>query len=88
MSGGPSLSFVLLSEARYPDAGALVQAAAALGETLTPGEVSDEGVMVFHTADGKTLMVMLVEAAHPDAAHMPMGLASTNITMRVLPSAV
>lgn len=76
MSDGVSLSFVLLTEARYPDPRALIAAAASFGETLTLDEASNDGPMSFRLADGNLLMVMLVDAPHPDAPHMPLGLAS------------
>jgi hypothetical protein len=76
MAGGPTLSFVLLERAEVPDPGAFVEAAAQLGLTATPGESSDDGPVSYEIAGGGTLLIMLVDAPHPDAERMPPGLAS------------
>lgn len=76
MSDGPALSFVLLKEARNPDPEALISAAAALGEVLTVGDTPEDGPVSYELAGGGTLLIMLVDAPHPDAPQMMQGLAS------------
>ena len=76
MSAGPSLSFVLLERAEYPNADGVVAAAAELGVTLRPGKHAPEGPMSFEIDGGGVLLVMLIDAPHPDAAQMPTGFAS------------
>lgn len=78
MASGIALAFVLLETAAYPEADALVDAAAQAGLTLTPGELPEEpdGPRTYEVDGIGTLMLMLVAAPHPDAAEMPSGLAS------------
>lgn len=68
----PNLSFVLLSSPARPDPAAVVASAQALGITLVPDAKASD-VTAFELGAGRTLMVMLVEAPHPDAATMPFG---------------
>ena len=75
MSSGPSLSFVLLERAALPDPAALQSNAAAYGLRLQPGAVT-EGVMQCEIDGLGDLMISLMPAPHPDAAHMPRGLLS------------
>jgi hypothetical protein len=76
MSAGPALSFVLLERGEYPDPGALVAAAEELGLTLRPEALAAEGPVTYDIAGAGTLLLMLIDAPHPDAAQMSRGLAS------------
>jgi AcrR family transcriptional regulator len=74
---GLGLAFVLLERAESPDTAALVSAAQRLGLTLRPNPSDgDDGPSTYEIEGGGTLMVMVVNAPHPDAAGMPTGLAS------------
>lgn len=70
------MSFVLLERAEYPDPGALVAAARELGLTVRLESADDEGPVTYDIAGAGTLLVMLIDAPHPDAASMSRGLAS------------
>jgi hypothetical protein len=72
----PAVAFVLLERAEYPDAAELVRRAERFGYTLTQDEVEGDGPASFTIAGSGSLMIMLVEAPHPDAEKMPPGLAS------------
>ncbi|HWB75707.1 MAG TPA: hypothetical protein VG755_12150 [Nannocystaceae bacterium] len=70
-----AVAFVLLEEARSPDPAEVVRRASQFGYSL----VYDEGSAspsTFTIASGGNVMVMLIEAPHPDAAKMAPGLAS------------
>jgi hypothetical protein len=70
-----AVAFVLLERAEPPDPAELVRRAGQLGYSL----VYDEGSAspsTFTIAGGGNLMVMLIEAPHPDAPKMADGLAS------------
>lgn len=70
------LSFVLLDHAVYPEPEAVIAAAAELGLELRYTGREGEGPDGYEVAGGATLLVMLVDAPHPDAATLPPGLAS------------
>ncbi|MCA8969157.1 MAG: hypothetical protein KDC95_05215 [Planctomycetes bacterium] len=76
MADDVSLSFVLLSEAALPDVDLLVSAAAALGESVTADSGSEREISSFDLDGGGSLLIMLVDFPHPDAARMRKGLAS------------
>lgn len=69
------LSFVLLSKAANPEPDKVIASAAKLGFTLVQ-KIGKEGIQQFGAGNGRTLLVMLVEAPHPDAASMPFGPTS------------
>jgi hypothetical protein len=76
MSVGPALSFVLLERAEYPDPEELQRAASELGLTVRPEALAAEGPVTYDIAGAGTLLIMLMEVPHPDAAQMARGLAS------------
>lgn len=76
MTDGIALSFVLLERPEYPDPETCVRVAAELGLELKPESSPAEGPISFALTGAGSVMVMLVEAPHPDAPHMPLGLAS------------
>ena len=70
------LGFILLERAHAPDPAQLVEAASALGLTLTPEPSDKEGISCFRSASGKLAFVAIIDAPHPDAPTMPTGLLS------------
>jgi hypothetical protein len=70
----PAVAFVLLERAEPPDPTVLVRSAATFGHTLVH-EPGSSAPSVFAIDGGGSLMVMLIDAPHPDAAHMLAGLA-------------
>ena len=69
------LSFVLLSKAANPEPDKVIASAAKLGFTLVQ-KIGKDGIQQYGAGNGRTLLVMLVEAPHPDAAKMPFGPTS------------
>lgn len=68
------LAFVLVTEARYPDAAAVIAAADELGLVLTLSvEDAEPGVLTFDGEGEPFFVAMLIEAPHPDAHDMPVG---------------
>ncbi len=71
------VSFVLLSKSANPDASEVIASAAKLGFVLTREDVGgNETIVQFDAGKGRTLLVMLVDAPHPDADQMPFGPTS------------
>lgn len=70
-----AVAFVLLEQARPPDPAEVVRRAGHFGYSLAHDEGSASPT-TFTIAGGGSLMVMLVEAPHPDAPKMAPGLAS------------
>lgn len=70
-----ALAFVLIEDTEYPDPERLVAAAAELGEKLEVSAESEDGVRVY-AFEGGRLMIMKIDAPHPDASKMPPGIAS------------
>jgi len=68
-------SFVLLSQNTYPDPTQVIAEAGRLGIGLTH-EMGEPTVLNFSIDGGGMLIVMHVDAAHPDAAAMPVGPTS------------
>jgi hypothetical protein len=71
----PAVSFILLERAVEPDAAEVVRRAAQFGYALVH-DAGSQSPCTFSIAGGGTLMVMSIEAPHPDAAKMANGLAS------------
>ncbi len=67
-------AFVLLAEARHPDPAAVVATGAAWGLDIEFREQS-ETIQTYRVGDA-TLLSMLVDVPHPDAATMPYGPTS------------
>lgn len=68
------LSFVLVTEARYPEADAVISFADELGLVLTLSvEDAEPGLLTFDGEGEPFFVAMLIEAPHPDALDMPMG---------------
>lgn len=67
------LGFVLLQKAARPDSAAVIETAAKAGLTLTAGDSSDDGPAQFEVEGIGTLMVMVIDAAHPDVPTMASG---------------
>jgi len=70
-----SLSFVLLSQNVYPDPAQVIAEAAQLGVGLTH-EMGEPTLLNFSIQGGGMLIVMHVDAPHPDAATMQVGPTS------------
>ncbi len=76
----PGLSFILVSDARQPDSGAVIAAAQQMGIGLALSEdrETDDGeeqpeIDAYDIDGGGTLMVTLMPAPHPDVADMAGG---------------
>ncbi len=78
VSSEVALAFVLLERAVNPDPAALMAAAAAVGLEVTlestPGE--SDGPVSYAVKGVGNLLVMVIDAPHPDAATMASGLAA------------
>ena len=69
------LAFVLLAENGYPDPANVIGEAARLGIGLTH-EMGEPTMLNFRIDSGGNLIVMHIDAPHPDAATMPVGPTS------------
>jgi hypothetical protein len=66
----PALAFVLVERAVPPDPAELIRRAAGFGITLSH-ESGTESPATYSIAGGGILMVMLIDAPHPDVGKMP-----------------
>lgn len=74
----PDLAFVLVGEAKYPDAARVVASGRRLGLDLAiSGDASD--MLTFNIAGGGTFIVALMPVRHPDAPKMPVGPTSPSV---------
>lgn len=68
------LSFVLVTEARYPEPAAVIAAADELGLVLRVSvDDAEPGMLTFDGEGEPFFIAMLMEAPHPDALDMPVG---------------
>jgi hypothetical protein len=69
----PELAFILVNEPVYPDGEAVLAAATHTGFELSLAPRDEDEPLVFEIEGGAKLMVMLIDAPHPDVAQMATG---------------
>jgi len=70
------LAFLLMNEAKYPDAKSVMASAEKIGIPMTLTKEGGDGPMTFELRNGGSFMAQLVEAPHPDVATMGFGPTS------------